>query len=208
MADLLHEPLLEMLADKPFWSVFAAAGDGGERDEPSPEMRAAWLTNFLILWARNVDGILDRPVDPNRESTDEGTLFPGSSRPIVQLLLLSLDNAAEGLLAFKKRDHPVQVPDSFLDTASHLLAVAEEREICPENLTIRQIAMRLAAATSSLRTGPRQVKINEHGHVFDLARGRLFQFDPTRVLQGKRQAAAGDTFSLRDLREAEERTGR
>lgn len=208
MADLFHEPLLEMLAYKPFWSVFAVAGEGGEKDEPSPEMRAAWLTNFLILWAWNVNGILVRLVAPDRESTDEARLFPSSARHIVRLLLLSLDNAAEGLLAFKKRDQPVQIPDSFLDTASHLIAVAEEREICPENPTIRQIAMRLSAATSHLRTRPRQVRIDEHGHVFDLAGGRLFQFDPTRVLQGKSQAAAGDTFSLRDLREAEERNGR
>ncbi len=209
MADSLKlEPLWQMIAYKRFWSVFMPEGDAGEKAEVSPEDKAEWLANFLIVWAVNVDAVLADIVDPDKQSPNKPPIPPGDFGLILTSLLLSLDNAADALLAFRKRDHLIQIPAIFLDIANKLLAVSERFDVHPKTLTLSLLAKRLAAASSHLRKGPRQVRIDDRGHVFDLDGARLFQFDPKMVLQGKRQNVAGESHSLKDLTEAEERNGR
>ncbi len=196
-----------MIAFKPFWSVFIPE-EGTGVDAPKIEVKARWLADSLELWSLYLDS------DGQASTIERNPIGSGSGdegHEAIRELRLMLDflaNAAGALLAFRRRDHPVGPPPSFLDVADRILARAEASGVSGTELTVRQVARRLSAARSRLDPPTRPVKIDEQGRVFDLSGRRLFHFNPAKILEGRRQIQAGNTHSLAELQEAERRDGR
>ena len=188
-------PLLPLTAFKPSWSVFTPQGPDLGNGAPSLESRAEWLTRFLTFWSAHVDRSMAAP--PEAVGTET-----------LRLLLESLANAADVLLAFRRADHPVEIPVPFARTAQRLFARAVESGIQAGGLTAVQIARRLSAAGSFSSSATRPVQVDEQGRVFDLSGEGLFQFAPEDVLDGREAARNGAAHSLQEFREAEGRNGR
>ncbi len=201
-----EQPLLQLIAHKPFWDVFSPDAPSDSAEKPALETRAVWLAEFLNLWSWDVYAFL---FDEEMSRENLGAIPEVESRDEpLRLLLESLRHATDILLAFRRHDHPAQVPDRFMKSANLLLSRAETSQVQLKDLTLAQIARRLSAATSHRTEGPREVRIDESGRVFTPSGERLFQFDPERVLKGQQDAQLDRSRTLDEIQEAEAHDGR
>ena len=215
MSDAIKiEPLLHMLSYKPSWSVLIPDEANGQADTPSIATRAEWLMGLLAIWSSGVDRFMAVIAESDKAAGAEAELSDHGQIEGLRLVLESLANVLDSLLAFKRRGCFVDVPDWFVKTASLLLARADMQGIRTRDLTVSEIALRLSAARLHLthasgpvkRSGP--VEIDDQGRVYGYSGERLLQFEPKKVLEGKQEIESGQIHSLRELREAERRDER
>lgn len=203
-------PILPMMAFQPSWAVFLPEAGATPSGQPPIEVKAGQLTDFLGLWSEIALKDLEALSSSEMETGDKPAAT-GKARAEhdLSLLLESLDHAAETLLAFRRRDYEIEIPESFCPIAQRLLIQAQARNLQVRDLTVLQIARKLSAALSHLEPTTRAVRVDGQGRVFEESSGmRRLEFDPARVLKARQEAQAGLTRPLAQIREAEARDRR
>lgn len=172
--------ILELLAFEKSW--IAVEIEEGDPDELLSK-KSKWLEFKLCDWSHTADEVM---MSLENLSDDD-----------CKLLMESLSRAVGSILAFRKRDIPIQIPEEFRKSAQKALVGSEDRVTS----NVYRVSRMLEVAIHDGGNFSGEVTVDESGKVFSKDGERIMSFDPKRILKNSEDLRAGKGITLKQIQE-------